>query len=267
MGLFDKIRFGSALRSIGKAFKWAHDGAVNHARRTNPLLRMYYDSDLGSSIEQKVEETFAASTYDTLKKFCPNWKLAQNACQSVGAWIAHKTTQVLDASKLVYQIGQGRIKPEQAYYEIAKRATAGLFAVGKVVSKIGAWSLTKVSDVLPEDTPDFIKKGVDRVARVGIGKGINKIFSDENRQRFENFTTEGLKVAHTAVRNVIRAVDTTIDIAVDVTKRGVEFIGAVAEKVGEGIVSFKNKVVDTTKTIGSTVKGVAKKLWSKVKFW
>lgn len=268
MGLFDKIRFGSALKAIGKAIKWPHDGVVNYSRKTSPLLRMYYDSDLGSPIEKKIEEAFSASTYDTLKKFCPDWKWAQNACQSVGAWIAHKTTQALDASKLVYQIGQGRIEPEQAYNEIAKRTTAGLFSVGKAVYRFCPWVMGKASDLLlPESASELLKKGVDIAARCTIGKLSKMIFSEKNRQRFERFTAEGLKVAHTAVRNVIRVVDTAIDKTVNAAKRGAEFIGAVAEKVGEGVSSLTNKVVETAKTIGSTVKSVAKKVWSRIKFW
>lgn len=268
---FSKIRLSSALSAIKSVATWFHNSAVNYSKEKNPLIRMYYDSELGSPIEQAVEKAYAASAYDTLKSIVPDWKPAKAICKSIGNWIAHKKVQALDVSKVVYHISTGRISKDEAYHEIAKRTTSGLFTLGKLASRAGhavAWATGKLSDTfLPEGTTDLIKKGFDLVAGETLRRVRNKIFSEENKQRVTKFVEHGLRVAHTATKKVIETADHVLEKTGEVVDRTVEFIGDVAKKIGEDTKPFREKVVNTAKTIGTAVKEGAKKIWNKIKFW
>lgn len=261
---FSKIRLSSALSAIKSIATWFHNSAVNYSKEKNPLIRMYYDSELGSSIEQAVEKAYSASSYDTLKSFVPDWKPVKAMCKSIGNWIAHKKVQALDVSKVVYQISTGRITKDRAYHEIAKRTTAGLFTLGKLASRAGhavAWATGKLSDtLLPDGTTDLIKKGFDIVAGETLRRVRNKIFSEENKQRVTKFVEQGLRVAHTATKKVVEAADRVLE-------KTSRFISDVANKIGEETRSFREKVVSTSKTIGSAVKEGVKKIWNIIKPW
>lgn len=263
-GFFSKIRLSSALSAIKSVATWFHNSAVNYSKEKNPLIRMYYDSELGSSIEQAVEKAYAASAYDTLKSFVPDWKPAKAMCKSIGNWIAHKKVQALDVSKIVYHISTGRFSKDKAYHEIAKRTTSGLFALGKLASRAGhavAWATGKLSDtLLPEGTTDLIKKGFDIVAGETLRRVRNKIFSEDNKQRVTRFVEQGLRVAHTATKKVIETADRVLE------KTG-KFISDVANRIGEETRPFREKVVSTAKTIGSAVKEGVKIFWNSIKPW
>lgn len=263
MGLFDKIRLGSALKSVGRAFKSLHNKTVSTIGNLNPLVRMYYDSDLGSVIEEEVEKAFAASTCNTLKKFCPDWKWAKNACNTASTWIAHKAVQALDTSKVIYQAANGIISEDLAYSEIAKRTTAGIFSVGKVLCRAGHWvgTLTsKISDhILPEGVNTFVKKGVDLVVGESLRSIRRNIFTEENKERVTKFVEKGMRVAVTATTRIINTVDKIIEKTPDVAKKTIDFLEKTAEKIGEKVEPFVTKVVDTAKNIGVKVlKGGAK---------
>lgn len=259
MGFFDKIRLGSALKAVGRACKWAHDEIVSNVKSTNPLIRMYYDSELGSPIEGHVEKTFAASTCDTLKKYCPNWKWAKNTCNAVGNWIAHKATLALDSSKVIYQASHGIIDEDKAYHEIAKRTTAGLFVAGKVLCRAthAIGKITgKISDFVFGDYPEvseWLKKGVELGVSATLRFARNKIFSEKNKERVERFVEKGMRVAVTATAEIINFVDTAIDKTQRVVKQTANFISDVATKVGEKVEPFIEKVKDKAKNIGTAV--------------
>lgn len=268
MGFFDKIRLGSALKAVGRACKWAHDGIISGVKSINPLIRMYYDSDLGSPIEGHVEKTFATSTCNALKRYCPNWKWAKKTCDTVGTWIAHKAVQALDTSKTIYQVSHGRITEDQAYHEIAKRTTAGLFVAGKVLCRathaIGKVT-GKISDFVFGDYPEvseWLKKGVELGINATLRFARNKVFSEKNKDRVTRFVEKGMKVAVTATSNIIRAVDTATDKTHTAIKRTADFISDVAKKVGEEIKPFKEKVKETAKNVGKAIVNTGKKVWS-----
>lgn len=266
MGFFDKIRLGSALKAVGRACKWAHDGIISGTKNINPLVRMYYDSDLGSPIEGHVEKVFASSTCDCLKRYCPDWKWAQNTCDSMGTWIAHKVVQALDTSKVIYQVSNGRITGDRAYHEIAKRATAGLFVAGKVLCRAGhvIGTLTsKISEhILPEGVNKLVQKGVD----IAVGETLRfvrkKVFSEKNKERVTRFVEKGMKVAVTATHKIIESVDRAIDRTQKAVKRTADFISDVATKVGEEIKPFKEKVKETAKSVRKAIVNIGKKVWS-----
>lgn len=269
MGIFNKIRLGAALKSVGNALNCIQNKAIKDIKNLNPLIRMYYDSDLGSPIEGEVEKAFAASTCDTLKKSCPNWKWAKTTCNVVGAWIAHKAVQALDSSKIIYQASNGVISADKAYSEIAKRTTAGLFYVGKVLCRAGHWvgTLTnKISDhILPEDVNILVKKGVGLVVRESLRSIRKNIFTEKNEERVTKFIAKGMRVAVSATSNIIHSIDNIIDKTTKATKKTIDFIEKTAEKIGEKVEPFIDKVVDTAKNIrGKAVESV-KILWKRLR--
>lgn len=270
-GFFSKIRLSSALNALKSVATWFHNSTVNYSKEKNSLIRMYYDSELGSPIEEVVEKTYAASAYDTLKNFVPDWKPALVMCKSIGNWIAHKKAQALDVSKVVYHTSTNRISQDQAYKEIAKRTTSGLFSLGKLACRAGhviGWITGKLSETfLPEGTTDFVKKGFDLVAGESLRGIRKKIFSEENKQKVEKFVEKGLRVAHTATKKVIEVADRALHKTGQVLDCTVSFVSDVAKKVGEDVKSFSKKVYDTAKTVGAAVKSGAKKFFSKIKFW
>lgn len=268
MSIFNKIRLGSALRAVGRALKDAHNNAISGIKNLNPLVRMYYDSNLGSPIEGEVEKAFAASTCDTLKRFCPDWKWAKNTCNVVGSWIAHKAVQALDNSKVVYQASNGYITSDRAYQEIAKRTTASLFAFGKILCRAGhviGHVTSKISEhILPEGVNTWVKKGVDLAVGESLRFVRKNVFSERNKERVAKFVEKGMKVAVTATKKIIETVDRTISKVPEATRKTKEFISNVAEKVGEKVEAFTTKVVESAKTIGSKVKEGAKKIWERL---
>ena len=270
-GFFSKIRLSSALNTLKSVATWFHNSTVNYSKEKNPLIRMYYDSELGSPIEEVVEKSYAASAYDTLKKFVPDWKPALAVCRSIGNWIAHKKVQALDVSKVVYHTSTNRITQDQAYKEIAKRTTSGLFSLGKVACRAGhviGWLTGKLSDTfLPEGTTDLVKKGFDLVAGETLRGIRKKIFSEENKQKVEKFVEKGLRVAHTATKKVVEVADRVLQKTGEAVDRTVSFVKDVAKSVGEEIKPFTQKVYDTARTVGKAVVSGAKKLISKLKFW
>lgn len=273
MGFFDKIRLGTALKAIGQAGKWAHDTIVDGAKNINPLLRMYYDSELGSPIEGHVEKAFAASTCDTLKKFCPNWNWVQNTCDAVGTWIAHKAVQVLDTDKVIYQVSNGRITGDEAYDELAKRATAGLFVAGKVVcraTRVIGKITGKISDFIFADYPEvseWLKNGV----KLGVSSVLrfvrNKVFSEKNKDRVKDFIAVGMREAVSTTKAMIESIDNEIDNiqkkGEKAVKRTVDFISDIATTIGEEPKPFIDKVKDA----GKTVRDWTKDKYNKAKTW
>ncbi len=268
MSIFDKIRLGSALKAVGRALKSVQNKAVSSMKKGNPLIRMYYDSELGSPIEGAVEKAFAASTCDTLKKFYPDWQWAKKTCNAVGSWIAHKAVQALDTSKVVYQASNGMITKERAYNEVAKRTTAGLFVVGKVLCRaghvIGHMTSTISEHILPEGVNKLVKKGVDILVGESLRFVRKKVFSEKNKERVTKFVEKGLEVAVTATHKIIESVDRALDKGAEVVRKTKEFLGNVADKVGEKVESFATKVVEATKNLGSKVKEGAKKIWKRL---
>ena len=241
MSIFDKIRLGSALKAVGRALKSVQNKAVSSMKKGNPLIRMYYDSELGSPIEGAVEKAFAASTCDTLKKFYPDWQWAKKTCNAVGSWIAHKA---------------------------AKRTTAGLFVVGKVLCRaghvIGHMTSTISEHILPEGVNKLVKKGVDILVGESLRFVRKKVFSEKNKERVTKFVEKGLEVAVTATHKIIESVDRALDKGAEVVRKTKEFLGNVADKVGEKVESFATKVVEATKNLGSKVKEGAKKIWKRL---
>lgn len=268
MSIFDKIRLGSALKAVGGALKSLHNSAVSGVKKFNPLVRMYYDSELGSPIEGEVEKAFAASTCDTLKKFCPDWNWAKKTCNVVGSWIAHKAVQALDHSKVVYQASNGMITSERAYKEIAKRTTAGLFTIGKVLCRAGHVVGHLTSRISESILPDGVNKIVKRTVDVVVGESLRfirkNVFSEKNKERVTKFVEKGMKVAVTTTRKIVESVDRAISRIPEAAKKTKEFISDMADKVGEKVESFTTKVVDTAKNIGSKIKDGAKKLWKRL---
>lgn len=263
MGFWDKIRLGSALRCVGKALKWAHESIVDTAAAINPALRVYYDSELGSPIEKEIEKGVSASVYNTITEAFPKWEWTQKIGAKVGAWIAQATTKVMDASKLTYQIGKGRINADRAYREIAKRTAAGVFATGKVFCKFGHW-IKRASDFLPEDShlSQLAKRALDLLGRECLDKLGKNLFTDDNQDRMENFLAKGLRTAHTAIRDTIRAIDTAADKAQAWVREEKEHLKEVAFTVGMKVNDFVDKVKDRAKTVGQAAKKAAKKLWN-----
>lgn len=270
-GFFSKIRLSSALNTLKSVATWFHNTTVDYSKEKNPLIRMYYDSDLGSPIEQVVEKTYAASAYDTMKDYVPDWKPMKSICRSIGNWIAHKKVQALDVSKVVYHVSTNRISQDKAYTEIAKRTTSGLFVLGKLACKAGhviSWASNKISDVvLPEELSEPIKKGFDLIVGETLRKVRNKVFSEDNKPKVQKFVEKGLRHAYTAAKKTVEVADRVLQKTGEVMDRTVTFVSDVAKKVGEDVKSFSNKVYETAKTIGGAIKSGAEKFINKLKFW
>ena len=270
---FDKFRLGSALSTIKSVVTWAHNSTVNYTKEFNPLIRMYYDSDLGSPIENEVEKAFALASYESLKEHVPDWKIARFACRKVGNLIAHLKTRALDKSKLYYQASTGRISTETAYHETAKRLTAGVFSLGKLACRAGhlVGNLTsKISDFVFADYPEVTntaKKLFDVTAGELIRRARNTIFSKKSEEKVTKFVEKGLKVAVSAAHKIVNAIDTAIDKARPAIKKTTEFVGRIAEKVGDSVKSFTEKVKSAASTVVDTTKEVGKKVWKILTSW
>lgn len=262
MGFFNNFKLGSALSMLKRTFNNIHETVVESVKGRNELLRIYYDSSLGSPVESVVEEAFASTTYSVLKNHTPDWKIADRFCRFVGKSIGRIQTWALDKSKLVYQSSKDIISADQAYQEGAKRLASVVFVAGKALNKFGPLAGAAAHAVVEFFSPgmgDNVRDIVERCVTVVTKGVVDKVFTEKNKDRLTKFIAKGSKVAVTGFKKVVDKIDTAVDKARPAIQKAKKFVGNCAEKVGMAVNDFCTGVKNAVSTIADkTSTGIRK---------
>lgn len=115
--------------------------------KESPIMRMYFDSELGSPIEQTVEIALASSVAQTILNVLPKTKLTSKLASAVGTFVARKETWALDRAKLTYQFSREQIDFYEYNEELIKRQVSTLVAAADMAkhglnATVAAFSVT-----------------------------------------------------------------------------------------------------------------------------
>lgn len=115
----------SVLAGIQDAIKGVIDFSVSSSGEQSNMWKLYYDSEIGSSVEKAVEKMVVVSAYKSLIKFFPKMREDSRVPVAVSRTIMF----MLDRSKLLYQYKNGWINETKYYNEIGKRYSSIIVAV------------------------------------------------------------------------------------------------------------------------------------------
>lgn len=267
----DKHQIQAGLSGPFSIIRMLHNTAVDYSRNKNPLLHMYYDSDLNSPIEATVEKIIADSYYDTMCEHLPNWKPLKKMTRGLGHLIAYAQCRVLDTSKLNYQYFKGLITKEQYYDETARRLVCGTVGIinkgwpllgGAVKGGVaGILQVMGVDSNTAQNIADKIWLGTT-IAKGYIGKIVD---TEKLKERAQNIISTGLQMASTALNAVIKVVQNPQKALQEGVRKTRQFVERVAETLHEEVPAFIRKVGETVHTVAQKVKATAKKVWNGIK--
>ena len=263
-----KFSLAECLYRLSSWSKEKHVERIEYKKNTSVMMQMYYDSELGSPIEQHVEKTLASASYNSIKSFLPKWKLTDNVAKFLGNRIAHRQIKKMDQEKLKYQFCKGYISEDKYIKESSKR-----FVTSTITFVNNSWPLVTIglkkgSEVI------LIGSGVDietaKKVSTWIVTGVNLVkkpvtdFLKENRvkEKTENFVYKTTQKFVDNTRRLVNYVDEKIDKAREKTK---EFVDNVSQKLGYNNFSeFKHDVKETVKEYVKPVIDIVKEGGRKV---
>jgi len=231
--------------------------AIDNKKSNNPLLRVFFDSDLGSPVEKAVEQAYSMSTYEAIKDKLPNWNIADKAAKSLGGILGKLSAKVLDVAKLNYKYFKGQITSTQYTYEITKRT---LCTAAAVIDKSWDWIGDKVkggtigilnSLGVPIETAEFITDSVGAIFNVVKEPFLNFIKSEKTAK----FVAEGVQKVIGGIKKVINSAKEKIPPIVE----------KIADSIGIGVKKVVEVAKNTTSIIAKKAKEVGNWVWNKIK--
>lgn len=275
-----KFSIAESLHRLSSLSKGIFVNCIEHKKDASVMMRMYYDSPLGSNIEQHCEKTMASATYNSIKSYLPKCELTEKIAKFIGTRIAHHKIKIMDREKLKYKYCKGFIKEDQYLKESSKRFVA---ATGAFVDKgwllIGK-GLKKGSEAV------MLSLGVDPILTKEMSDGIWTVITLMKRpikdymreKRFWEKTEQAVYRARKdfidGTRKLVNHVDEKIGKAIVKTK---EFADNVSQKLGynsladfkhdvkEKAEEYKNVVIDKVSKAGKKVGAWVKKLFNRGK--
>ncbi len=188
---------------------------IDSRKCNNPLLRMYFDSDLGSPIEQTLEQTYAYASYETIKHCLPENSCCNNFAEILGNTLARLSIKVLDVTKLNYKYFNGHINFAKYNYELTKRT---LCTIATVIDN--GWF--------------FIKQPMNKgICGVLVFLQIDK----ESAQYFADITCNFISMAKHLITKQLRSEEV------------INFVSKGVQKIATGIIHLKDKAQATIKKI------------------
>jgi len=170
----------SVLAGIKDAVVGIIDLSVNASGSRNALARLFYDSELGSSVEKSAQKAAAVSVYKALVKLFPSLKADGRTTVAVSRAVLF----LMDRSKLLYLYKHGRISEARYYDELTKRYTSILVAAVRVGE-----------DMLQATLPLLLEEsfGIDRTLSTAA---LQMVFSkiDLSDAQKEKLVSEGLRI-------------------------------------------------------------------------
>lgn len=274
-----KFSIAESLHRLSSLSKGIFVNCIEHKKDASVMMRMYYDSPLGSNIEQHCEKTMASATYNSIKSYLPKCELTEKIAKFIGTRIAHHKIKIMDREKLKYQYCKGFIKEDQYLKESSKRFVA---ATGAFVDKgwllIGK-GLKKGSEAVMVQyfrmDPISAKKMSDGIWTViTLMKRPIKDYMRDNRfvEKVEQAVYRARKDFIDGTRKLVNYVDEKIDKAKEKTK---EFADNVSQKLGynsfsdfkhdvkEKAEEYKNVVIDKVSKVGKKVVSWVKNIYNR----
>ncbi len=190
----------SVLTGMRDAMTGVIDLYISSSKKEGDILKVFYDSEIGSPIEKSVEKVISVSVYKSLIKYFPKLKFEGKTAIAVGRSVLF----LLDRSKLMYHYRKGRINETRYYDELAKRYASIVVAVvrrgedmlmmtlprlledyckiPKEFTLLGLQKVFKIITPTEEQVSRLIKEGIRR-ANVAIDKVDKKLSAFLNRAK------------------------------------------------------------------------------------
>ncbi len=267
----EKHQVEAGLSSSFSLVKTFHNNTIDATTSKNPLLRMFFDSDLNSPIESTVEKMYADSYYQTMREILPSWKPMQSLAKGVGYAIAYAQCKVLDLSKLNYHYFNNRISREKYYNELSRRIVTGTVTfVNKGWPLFGKGIKGGITTVLvTAGMPiDDAKQAADKtwvamtLAKTYISSKIN---GTKLKERAQALISTGLQTASTGLKKIVDVVRDPLKSTKQAVKSTKQFISNIAEQISETVETFSEKVDRTVTTVRDSVVRGTRSIWERIK--
>lgn len=260
--LSGNFKINTGLSMCWSLLKMKYNTSIDKLKSTNPLLRVYFDSDLGSPVEKTVEEAYAASLYKYLKTISPNWKPAQKLAKYLGTRLAGMAAKALDLAKLNYKYFKGVIDADQYETEYSKRFLS-LFAT--IVDK--SWKYIE-NGIKVGGTAVLTYMGIDPNSAKMVTEKVFTVLSYIKPAIIEAIKSDK---AVKLVKQAIRATSSGIMKLYEKGKEAVEvsksIVTKIADTINVNVSKLKSFAEKTCKTIAKPIVEGIKKGLKKIFSW
>lgn len=187
----------SILTGIRDAAVGFIDFAVKASGEKQEMWRLYYDSDIGSTIEKSAQKAITVSVYKAVVKVFPSLKSNNKTAIAV----SRSVLNVLDRSKLLYQLKHGRINETRYLDELTKRYSAMLVAI---IHRGEEFLTASISTLLEQHA---------NIPRTTTAEVLKLVFSklELSEEQSQKIVSEGLRVIHRKVKEIDARVSKAIE--------------------------------------------------------
>lgn len=237
--------------------------AIDKSKTNNPLLRIYFDSDLGSPVEKSVEQAYAITLFEVIKENLPDWKIANKAAKVLGNALGKIAAKALDVAKLNYKYFKNQINIDQYTYEATKRT---LCTVATLIDN--SWDF--IGNTIKGGTISILTYlGVDYNTAQNITEKASTVLNvikpyviaGIKSKKVVSLVAEGVKKVAAGVKKVVSVVSKNTERIPSV----VTTIAQAIEKPVEKVISFAKEttktIVDNSRKAGNWLLNKIKSIW------
>ena len=225
--------------------------AVDYISNIHPMLKLYFDSDMNSEIEDNTLLTMSEALIWSVEKFTE--KGIMSNFRSIGVAIAQTLSKRMYFAKLVHHANTGRITSEQ-FYDLAAEYVAAESVnlihqlwdfVGAELPKYVHFGIQKLLEFLSVDpqTAEWITGILDGISNI-VYSYVKKFLTQEKIQKFIKYAIE---IVVESARALFYLVDKTVEIAKDSWRKTKRWGRNVLEFLGLKVPDFfkeEDNVVD-----------------------
>lgn len=269
--LKEKMDIFSGLNSIEKMIRNLEKGTVESIKKLNPFMQMFFDSKLGSEIENNAIMSMSDAYYSTIVEVTSGLGLSLEKAQALGSSIAHTISYTMGIAKLIDKYFRGEISEDLYYSELSKRLAVGAVTLinknWNTLGNILSGGLRGVLTFLGVD-PMTVESCISLAGRVGtlIKSRLSTFLNSEKVQRF---IEKGLRTAGKAFKVLTDVATKAVATGKKAIKETKKFLEEVAEKVEVGFDKFCksvkkgwNVVKNKTEEYGRRLKSWVSKIFS-----
>ena len=263
--LKEKMDIFSGLNSIEKMIRNLEKGTVESIKKLNPFMQMFFDSKLGSEIENNAIISMSDAYYSIIVEVTSGLGLSLEKAQTLGSSIAHTISYTMGIAKLIDKYFRGEISEDLYYSELSKRLAVGAVTLinknWNTLGNILSGGLRGVLVFFGVD-PMTVESCISLASRVGtlIKPRISTFLNSEKVQRF---IEKGLRTAGKAFKVLTDVATKAVETSKKAIKETKKFIEEVAEKVEVGFDKFCKSV----KNGWIVVKNKTEEIGRRLKSW
>ena len=193
--------------------------AVDYISNIHPMLKLYFDSDMNSEIEDNTLLIMSEALIWSVEKFTE--KGIMSNFRSIGVAIAQTLSKRMYFAKLVHHANTGRITSEQ-FYDLAAEYVAAESVnlihqlwdfVGAELPKYVHFGIQKLLEFFSVDpqTAEWITGLLDGISNI-VYSYVKRFLTQEKIQKFIKYTIE---IVVESARALCHLVDKAVEIAKD----------------------------------------------------